>query len=158
MGQFRPARGPPYQPCPNVHPPPHQHRFPCAHWVQPPPPRLHYWLGRGQADKELCGSSALCSPRSDCRVTTAVCHRQITEQIQSCWFCRIQTPVMGHNASALQQKSIFWHRLTRKFDCGRCPIVAVLLCCCYYSHVHVRKQRLNQCWHKARRHFYLIQL
>lgn len=133
MGQFRPARGPPYQPCPNVHPPPHQHRFPCAHWVHPPP--LHYWLGRGQADKELCSGSALCSPRSDCRVTTAVCHRQITEQIQSCWFCRIQTPIMGHNASALQQKIHLLARIDKKVwlwslsDCC-CVIVLLLLFAC----------------------------
>lgn len=79
-----------------------------------PPPQLHYWLGRGQTDKELCGGEALRSPRSGCRVTTAVCHWLITEQIHSFWFCHFQTPIMGLNASVLRHKSTFWHRLTRK--------------------------------------------
>ena len=78
------------------------------------PPQLHYWLGWGQTDKELCGGEALCSPRSGCRVTTAVCHRLITEQIHSFWFSHFQTPIMGLNASVLRHKSTFWHRLTRK--------------------------------------------
>lgn len=112
--------GPPYQPCPNLHPhPPHPntafHVLTESSTAAPaPPPQLHYWLGRGQTDKELCGGAALCSPRSGCRVTAAVCHRLITEQIHSLWFSHIQTPIMGLNASVLRHKSTFWHRLTRK--------------------------------------------
>lgn len=140
--------GPPYQPCPNVQPPPPPHLLhpntafhvliessPAAPAPPPTPTQLHYWQGRGQTDKELCGGSALCSPRSGCRVTTAVCHRLITEQIQSRWFRHIQTPIIGLNASVLRHKSTFWHRLTRKVWLQSlsdvCPDY-------YYLHVHIR--------------------
>lgn len=144
--------GPPYQPCPNVHPPSLPHPNTAFHVLiesipaaPAPPLQLHYWLGWGQTDKELCGSSALCSLRSGCRVSTAVCHRLITEQIQGFWFSHIQTPIMGLNASVLRHKSTFWHRLTRKVWLQSLSdgwLLLLFACSC-------QNQGSNHWWHKA---------